>query len=129
MRISDWSSDVCSSDLDAAQQYPISICGIICRPTGGAGSEALRRTEGAKAGSNADSRLDRSRTCKENKSAPVLDSPCGIARRQGARQPGTERTTGTAREIGWLRQERQKARQRQRAGHHKEQSKPPAPKT
>src|SRR3546814_9028323 len=85
-------------------------CGIICRPPGGAGSEALRRTEGAKAGSNADSRLDRSRTCKENKSAPVLDSPCGLARRQGARKPGTERTTGKARELGWLRQERQKAR-------------------
>src|SRR3546814_16578560 len=105
MRISDWSSDVCSSDLDAAQQYPISICGIICRPTGGAGSEALRRTEGAKAGSNADSRLDRSRTCTENKSAPVLDSPCGLARRTGARKPGPERTTGQARELGRPQQE------------------------
>src|SRR3546814_19779578 len=101
-------------------------CGIICRPPGGAGSEALRRTEGAKAGSNADSRLDRSRTCKENKSAPVLDSPCGLARRQGAREPGTERTTGKARELGWLRQERQKARRRQRADHHQEICEPQA---
>src|SRR3546814_8014180 len=76
---------------------------------------------------SADSRWDRSRTCKENKSAPVLDSPCGLARRQGARKPGTERTTGKARELGWLRQARQKARRRRRADHHPKIWAPPAP--
>src|SRR3546814_18905252 len=45
MRISDWSSDVCSSDLDSAWPYPCGLCAepLFYRGNDGLGRSAARR--------------------------------------------------------------------------------------
>src|SRR3546814_15911404 len=96
MRISDWSSDVCSSDLDTTDQY----------------AYERKRLAAVKNSQSTDERLQASQLAQQRAAATSLEPSLAIARRNldalNLRPPATGQFPGPPLQVGPLLQPRER---------------------